>query len=208
MTCVNELLTIKTNNYADYFDQLNQNWHAKFDAEVLTHDTFEAKLWNLHFYNYSLWHEEDEARRTDVTDSLIAQNKRNIDKFNQKRNDSIELIDKYLLVQLAQCPNYQEGLRMNSETAGSMLDRLSIISLKIYHMAEQMQRPEATEAHRAACATKHARLLEQRADLMQCFALLIDDYLAGRKSLKVYFQFKMYNDPNLNPALYGKNSVK
>jgi hypothetical protein len=42
-----------------------------------------------HFFNTSLWNEEDLARRKTVSDSEIAKNKRTIDKFNQSRNDFI-----------------------------------------------------------------------------------------------------------------------
>ena len=45
-------------------------------------------------------------------------------------------------------------------------------------------------------------LEEQRNDLGSSILELVDDFAAGLKAPKVYYQFKMYNDPALNPALY------
>ena len=199
-----DIITIKEFNFYAFFEDINIRWHQKFEERARIPQTFENMFWNVHFFNFSLWHEEDQARRTDVIDHLIAQNKRNIDKFNQCRNDSIELLDTYILTQLKNYPNYRKGLPLNSETPGSIMDRLSIISLKVYHMEEQTRREDVTEEHRLTCKKKHQTLLEQKTDLSNCFSLLIIDYISGRKSMKVYFQFKMYNDQNLNPALYEK----
>ena len=196
--------TIKEFDYYKFFENLNIKWHEKFEAQASDHKNFEEIFFNSHFFNFSLWHEEDEARRVDVSDSHIAQNKRNIDGFNQKRNDSIEKLDTYILSLLKNHPLYKEGLSINSETPGSIIDRLSIISLKIYHMQEQTQRDDVSEEHLLACKNKTNTLVEQKNDLLKCLSELIEEYVTGKKSMKVYFQFKMYNDPKLNPALYGK----
>ena len=39
-------------------------------------------------------------------------------------------------------------------------------------------------------------------DLAHSLQELLEDILAGRKKHKTYRQFKMYNDPTLNPYLY------
>lgn len=155
-----------------------------------------------HRFNSLLWDEEDLARRRDVPDGDIAANKRNIDGFNQKRNDAVERIDDLLLQALATSMN--ATARLNSETAGMMIDRLSILSLKIHAMRAQTLRADATEEHRAACGEKLARLIEQRDDLGACLDALLADCRAGRARYKIYRQFKMYNDPSLNPQLYGR----
>ncbi|MDD6748256.1 MAG: DUF4254 domain-containing protein, partial [bacterium] len=47
-------------------------------------------------------------------------------------------------------------------------------------------------------------LLEQEKDLCTALDQLLNDIQHGRKYMKVYKQMKMYNDPSLNPILYGK----
>ena len=155
-----------------------------------------------HQYNTMLWNEEDKARRTDVGPSEIAACKRLIDQYNQKRNDAVEAIDEAILSALEDCERTNDA-RLNSETAGAMIDRMSILSLKIYHMREQTQRVDAGAEHIAKCADKLQRLIIQRQDLGACFDQLLDDAQQGRAYFKVYRQFKMYNDPTLNPYLYG-----
>lgn len=166
-----------------------------------------ADLWHTiefnHRCNSKLWNEEDLARRVNVPDSAIAANKRAIDSFNQKRNDAIERIDEQLLQRFSDIVRSPTA-RLNSETAGAMIDRLSILSLKILHMAEQTRRAEASVEHRANCTAKLQRLHEQRGDLQHCLDELLVDCDAGRAYFKQYRQFKMYNDPAMNPYLIGK----
>ncbi len=156
-----------------------------------------------HRCNCLLWDEEDLARRRNVPDSEIAANKRAIDGCNQKRNDAIERIDEQLLTSLAGVKRRPDA-RLSSETAGGMIDRLSILSLKIHHMRLQTKRTDVERTHIEACEAKLARLLEQRSDLAACLDRLLDEAARGESYFKVYRQFKMYNDPKLNPAIYGE----
>jgi hypothetical protein len=179
----------------------------------------QARLWQWietnHRYNSLLWAEEDLARRTRVSDGEIAINKRNIDRYNQARNDATERVDELLLVALglvdaasaggdAPVSTPAAGARLNSETAGSMIDRLSIMSLKVHAMRLQTQRRDADEAHRQASQAKLERLQAQRDDLASCLDELLRDSREGRAYFKVYRQFKMYNDARFNPALVAE----
>jgi hypothetical protein len=164
---------------------------------------FWQALEDNHRLNCLLWDEEDLARRRTVADAEIAANKRAIDRYNQGRNDAIERMDEQLLAALAGVPR-RPGARLNSETAGAIADRLSILSLKIHHMRLQTLRRDVDAAHVEACAEKLARLLEQREDLAGCLDRLLEEAARGEAWFKVYRQFKMYNDPALNPALYGE----
>jgi len=184
-------------------------------------DTPAAPLWvwvqNNHRHNCLLWAEEDLARRQTVADSEIAANKRAIDRFNQARNDATERIDELLLVALklvdeasarsdAPRSTVPAGARLNSETAGSMIDRMSILALKVRAMRDQTLRRDVDEGHRDASRIKLERLEQQRRDLGDCLDSLMADAMAGRAYFKVYRQFKMYNDPRFNPALVSERA--
>ena len=154
-------------------------------------------------FNFLLWHEEDIARSREVTDARIAEVKRAIDGYNQKRNDWIEKIDDWITEEIARrgIPT-QPDARQNTETAGSAIDRLSILALRIYHLQEQRDRADATPQHRENVTAKLAIALAQMDDLSRSAQELLDDIFAGRKRHKTYRQLKMYNDPTLNPYLY------
>ena len=154
-----------------------------------------------HRCNGLLWDEEDQARRTDVPDAAIVANKRAIDGYNQRRNDAIEHIDEALLARLVGVAPRPDAWH-NSETAGSIVDRLSILALKIHHMRAQALRGDVTDEHLRRCRDKLARLSLQRDDLARCFDTLLARAAEGRAFWRVYRQFKMYNDPTLNPYLY------
>lgn len=159
-----------------------------------------------HLQNYLLWHEEDIARDPDVSNAEIARVKRSIDGLNQKRNDLIEQIDESILAGLtAEGVEMDQNSPMNSETPGSMIDRCSIMALKIYHMDEQTRRADVNENHLKQAGEKVKILQSQRDDLLQCLMQLIDDIRSGNRHYKLYHQFKMYNDPTLNPQIYKSN---
>jgi hypothetical protein len=152
-----------------------------------------------HRANFDLWHEEDKAREPDVSDADIAAVKHAIDSINQRRNDLVETMDRILI---AAAGEQNPGAPLHSETPGLILDRLSILALKIYHTAEETHRESATETHRERNRARLALLVEQRTDLAACLNALWDDILHQRRRFKLYRQMKMYNDPELNPAIY------
>ena len=165
-------------------------------------NAFWAAVERNHRFNRLLWEQEDQARRHDVPTRAIAENKRAIDRYNQGRNDAVEEMDEHLLRSL-EAVRSDSSSRLNSETAGAMIDRLSILSLKIFHMKKQTERRDASEAHIAQCGDKLRRLQEQRRDLQDCLDRLLREARQGRAHFKIYRQYKMYNDPALNPYLYG-----
>jgi hypothetical protein len=179
----------------------------------------EVLAWVLknHRFNSLLWAEEDLARRTQVSDGEIAKNKRAIDGYNQARNDATERVDELLLTALGlvdaqsarsdtPVSTVTSGARLNSETAGSIIDRMSIMALKIHAMRWQTQRQDVTQDHRDASTAKLHRLVQQRSDLGACLDALLADCSQGRAYFKVYRQFKMYNDPRFNPVLVAEQA--
>ncbi|HVO06966.1 MAG TPA: DUF4254 domain-containing protein [Burkholderiaceae bacterium] len=168
-----------------------------------------------HRFNSLLWAEEDLARRTTVGDGEIAANKRAIDRYNQARNDATERIDELLLTALglvdpasartdSPLSTVGAGVRLNSETAGSMIDRLSILALKAHAMRLQTLRRDVDDMHRTNAEARLQRLLQQRSDLAGCLDTLLAECCEGRAYFKVYRQFKMYNDPRFNPTLVAE----
>ena len=188
--------------------QLQRDMVARWHQQPVNNPC-EGLLWLVcrqHGFNFLLWHEEDIARSPDVSDGRIAQVKRAIDRYNQQRNDCIEKIDDFLLQEVDRRGIVTtEDAPFNSETPGSIIDRLSILSLRIFHMQEQAHRHDATEEHRNKATARLQILYVQHRDLAHALGELLADIGAGRKQLKLYRQFKMYNDPTLNPFLYQRH---
>jgi len=179
----------------DRIDQPLLNPYPEGSAEHL--------LYTKNWIDTVQWHLEDLTRVPDAPDSEIANLKRAIDRSNQKRTDTVEAIDDWILNHL-DLPRPGPDSFMNSETPAWLLDRMSILALKIYHMKEETIRPAASQEHKDRCQAKLAVLLEQKADLTLCFDELMTDLKTGKRYFKLYRQMKMYNDKNLNPALYAR----
>jgi hypothetical protein len=159
-----------------------------------------------HLANFHLWHIEDEARTPGASDTELAGVKRRVDATNQQRNDLAEDLDRALLAWLEQQSLPNPAAPLHSESPGLIIDRLSILALKIYHTREETSRTDAPNGH---CERNRERLSiveEQRADLAACLEVLWHETLNGTRRFKLYRQLKMYNDPLLNPSIYRKSS--
>ena len=184
---------------------LVKKWHDQEPSPSL--EGFLGLVEKQHLQNFLLWHEEDIARAPDVDDHEIARVKRSIDRLNQKRNDLIEQLDE-AIVQAFE----KEGIEMatdapaNSETPGNIIDRCSIMALKIYHMKEQTAREDVDQKHLEESLKKVQVLMVQREDLFECLFQLLEDIKNGQRRFRLYKQFKMYNDPSLNPKIYNAKS--
>lgn len=153
-----------------------------------------------HAFNYQLWHAEDRARREDMGFEFVYKAKREIDYCNQQRNDRMEAMDQSLYQQLE--PAAPDACPVHSETPGMMIDRLSILALKAYHMQIQTERTDVEESHRQTCQRKLQTIHAQQHQLLACLSQLLDDVNNKQRTFRVYHQFKMYNDPKLNPEIY------
>lgn len=185
-------------------DEANLLWHHCESYRGEPDDLSRLSL-AQHRANYELWHEEDDARCPNASDTAIATVKHAIDRHNQSRNDLVEQIDEVLFHEAGP---QNEAAPLHSETPGLIIDRLSILALKIYHTAEEAHRPSASEAHRHKNAERLLILERQRADLAACLDSLWQQVLTHERRFKLYRQMKMYNDPELNPVLYNTHAER
>ncbi|MDG2168892.1 MAG: DUF4254 domain-containing protein [Opitutales bacterium] len=180
---------------------LTERWHETH-CDVTASDSLMKLVEENHKRNFTLWHHEDDARIEDKGFEFVYHAKRAIDQNNQQRNDFIEKMDKHLFSLFGD--RFEDGVPMNSETPGSIIDRLSIMALKEFHMQEEVDRTDASTDHIEKCGFKLGVIQQQIKDLRSALTELVEACKNGSRGFRVYFQFKMYNDPELNPALYKK----
>ena len=193
----NPIFQASIDNYhvADHVDTPIQNPYAERSIEYY--------LYLKNWIDTVQWHLEDIIRDPDIDPKDALALKRRIDKSNQDRTDLVELIDSYFLDKYKDV-KAKPSATINTESPAWAIDRLSILALKIYHMRREVERTDTSADHHAQCEKKLNVLLEQQKDLSAAIDQLIAEIESGDKYMKVYKQMKMYNDPNLNPVLYGQ----
>lgn len=198
---VKNVLAMQAKTVVDWHSNPIDNPYVETEGK----ESFLAAACQQHQFNYLLWHEEDIARSPDVTDSEIARVKRAIDRYNQQRNDWIEKLDDWITEDLER-KNIRpsEHARLATETPGSAFDRLSIIALRIYHLEEQLERTDVDASHSDKVRHRLAICKLQRDELSNSLRELLEGIYSGAQLHRTYRQFKMYNDPTLNPYLYGR----
>ncbi len=197
-----------TENANRIFNRSIEDYHRWDDVDHPIENPYEVGtidhlLYHKNWIDTVQWHLEDIIRDPAIDPVEALKIKRRIDKSNQDRTDMVEYIDSYLLDKYKAIVPAADA-RLNTETPAWAIDRLSILALKIYHMARETERTDVDETHREACHRKLDVLLMQQVDLSRAIEELIEDIEAGRKYMKTYKQMKMYNDPSLNPVLYGQ----
>ena len=191
----NEL--IKVTQLVEQQHLKTKGWHN--ETPQVSGQGFLALVEENHRFNFLLWHDEDKARREDKGFEYVYKAKRNIDHYNQQRNNFIEKMDAWIVEHYQPASN---GCPFNSETPGMMIDRLSILSLKHYHMQLQTIRDDVSDEHCEKCQQKLTVISQQSQHLTQALTELLQDVSKKTRSFHLYHQFKMYNDPKLNPQLY------
>lgn len=184
-------------------DRCTSLWHRKTPTIPSRLGGLKRLVAEQHLANFELWHAEDAARAPQASDQELARIKRFIDRTNQRRNDLAEQCDSLLLALLAAQGLPASGAELHSESPGLMIDRLSILSLKLFHTREEMDRAGAPAGHAEANRERLRVLTEQSHDLACALDRLWQQVLAGQRRFKIYHQLKMYNDPALNPAVYS-----
>jgi len=200
---------LKAKSLVSIFNKCIDDYHKLDDVnqELINpyeKNSFEGILYRKCWIDTVQWHYEDIIRDDEIRPKKALDLKRKIDKSNQKRTNLVEVIDDYFIDEFKKV-NPQKNATINTESPAWAIDRLSILALKIYHMAEESSRTSATKVHRMKCSEKLSILNEQKSDLCLAIDQLINDLSEGKKAMKVYRQMKMYNDEDLNPILYKKD---
>ncbi len=191
----------------EVFEKSILNYHSKdsvnqFISNPFEKDKIEHLLYHKNWIDTVQWHLEDLIRDPEIDPTEALKLKRTIDSSNQKRTDLVEFIDGFFL-DIYRNISPKKGATLNSETPAWAIDRLSILSLKIFHMKEQANRAGASQKHLEDCSKKLNVLKQQKIDLCTSIDELISDIESGNKYMKTYKQMKMYNDEDLNPVLYN-----
>ena len=187
--------SIITYHVKDDVNQPFENPYPKGDVANL--------LYRKNWIDTVQWHYEDVIRDPNIDPEAALILKRKIDASNQDRTDLVEYIDSYFLKKYQSVETIGNAT-INTESPAWAIDRLSILALKIYHMAEEVNRTDASAEHLKKCQDKLNVLTEQQKDLSTAIDQLLDDIESGKKYMKVYKQMKMYNDDELNPVLRGQ----
>jgi hypothetical protein len=194
----------------EIFNLAIADFHVTEHVDALLNNPYERNTIESLFYSKCWidtvqWHLEDIIRDPEIEPSKGMSIKRRIDASNQDRTDMVEKLDDYY-ISVFKDNQAQQHSTINTESPGWVVDRISILCLKIWHMKEQVERINSSESHKITCQAKLDILKIQKEDLISSFDLLLDDYKKGLKSIKVYRQMKMYNDEELNPVLYKKSN--
>ena len=199
---------MKSNHCIEIFNKSINDYHIHDNVNHPSNNPFsensiESLMYLKNWIDTVQWHFEDIIRDPNIDPEKGILLKRKIDRSNQERTDLVEKIDDYY-IELFKNVDSEENAKLNTESPGWVVDRISILCLKIYHMKEQAERKDVQIEHINNCNHKLSILQEQQRDLALSFDELLEDLKKGIKKIKVYRQMKMYNDSSLNPVLYKK----
>ena len=160
----------------DRIERVIDDWHARnvdfFEYEPKDiSDPLERYAAQLAYHNYQGWHYEAWMRKADMEQVAAATRKTFI--YNRGRNEAIQHLDEAFF-------RLQKGSgECYSETPAMILDRLSILYLKIKYC-------EPHEEERRDALTR------QFAFLLQCVEKLYDDLLSGKKQIVSFERTKHF----------------
>ena len=149
---INSIFTDVINQY-HVTDNIDSGFANPYELNTLKNLLFK-KCW----IDTVQWHLEDIIRKPDLDPKKGLEIKYRIDTSNQDRTDIVEKIDDYYFHKYKDIKSKEN--RINTESPGWVVDRMSILCLKIYHMKEQALRKDVTTIHLKKCEEKLSVLVE------------------------------------------------
>lgn len=204
MTVLSELLSpFRGERLIEWFNDLTELWHDTAPIKPKDITSPQGLTQWVHYKNFVVWHLQEQIRRKGTPNEVIVESGKSIDYHNLKRLEAIEQMDIWLENVLNAAGLHPDrSVEVNSESPGSIVDRLSILTLKIFHMNEHLMNGDLSEEQQQLAALRKSILEEQRNDLADALNKLLLDLRQAKKRHQVYRQFKIYNDPSFHPEEY------
>ncbi len=199
-------MILNPEQFNDIFQKAIKKYHIEdtveqsFKKSEYPEKSLENLLYKKCWIDTVQWHYEDIIRNPEIAPEKAILIKRAIDKSNQNRTDLVELIDDFIF-ELYKNVKIEKNARINTESPGWAIDRLSILNLKVYHWKEEAQRKDASKEHIKKASEKLKILNEQYEFLTKSIKFLLEDISKGKVIAQTFKQMKMYNDPETNPVL-------
>lgn len=143
---------------------------------------FDDAITRLHAVNGRLWKAEDQVRATGLPAERVADCKREIDQLNAERNALAERADEVLGAVVGTA---RAEAPLHTETLASVLDRLSVLTLRIWHSERASDRDDLAKRRLPALHT-------QREELWAALDSLVADVLVGTRRLPISARHKLY----------------
>ena len=136
----------------EIFEKAINNYHVIDDVyqafnNPLKQGSIEHTLFLKSWIDTVQWHYEDIIRDPNIDPQGGMKVKATIDKSNQNRVNIVEQIDDWFLGEFGNS-DPSPNAKLNSESPAWIIDKLSILTLKIYHMNEQCERTDVDEQSR------------------------------------------------------------
>ncbi len=154
---------------------------------------FLAAVVRLHGCNLNLWELEDRVRRSELTDAEIVSVKRGIDRENLRRHDAIEALDRAALDLLDSCATPpQPDAPLHTESPAMVIDRLSVLALRIHHLRRALDGEGLQDAKRMRLSEKQSATELQVQALIEAALLYFDELSRGARCFSAVTQVKWY----------------
>jgi len=175
------------------------HWESALEVISARQETgWAATCEKLQLINTFQWHEEDKSRDHGADLTVLGSTKQSIDASNRRRVQTVDQLDDIIFTGLSEGGSLNPSAPLNSESPGSIIDRLSVLALKLFHVSEARDAVKLRSGDQNEALAMQERvdsLGEQINDLGQCLDDLLTGIRAGSVRVKFYRQVKIYIDP-------------